>query len=387
MTRSKLILAVPLMLLLGACVGPPVLQKQVLSYDEVAKEVDEKLLLLNIARIYNYESVHFTTTSSIAATFDWSTTIGVGGQFNGSDAINLNLGATAADKPTFSIIPVSGKEFTKRVVTPFYDGSFEFLVFQGGAIAHVMSLMASGIEVQRADGSFVRFIENDPRRPDEYAEFRRIASQLQRLNDARKLFVRSLVFEETLVEDFKGMPRAEDINNGFNMGLRWRQKPGGNYELTRLDAGRVVVLNYDPMAMTDRERFELNERIRKNPPGFVFLDIRSDGPGGNLPLRGAIKLRSMIQILAFLAVGIESTENRAAAPDPHAHVTDAATPLKINVTDNPPATDLPSVRYKGRYYAVNDTPWDRKSFLFLNILFQTAVGDVENVGIPITIAK
>jgi hypothetical protein len=38
------------------------------------------------------------------------------------------------------------------------------------------------------------------------------------------LGIRSLVFEETLVADFQGMPRAEDINNGFDKGLRWRQK-------------------------------------------------------------------------------------------------------------------------------------------------------------------
>ena len=34
-----------------------------------------------------------------------------------------------------------------------------------------------------------------------------------------------------------------------------------------------------------------------------------------------------------------------------------------------------------------DTKWDRKSFIILSVLFQTTIGRIENVGIPITISK
>src|SRR5215204_581251 len=57
----------PLVLLLGGCIGPPVLERQVLGYDQVAKTLNEQLLLLNIARVHHDETVHFTSTSSIAA--------------------------------------------------------------------------------------------------------------------------------------------------------------------------------------------------------------------------------------------------------------------------------------------------------------------------------
>src|SRR5262245_28063269 len=65
---------------ISGCVGPPVLEQQVLGYDEVTKALDEKLLLLNIARVSNQEPVHFTSTSSIAATFNWTATLGASGQ-------------------------------------------------------------------------------------------------------------------------------------------------------------------------------------------------------------------------------------------------------------------------------------------------------------------
>jgi hypothetical protein len=381
-----------IMLVLSGCAGPPVLGRQVLGYDEVTKSLDQKLLLLNIARADNGETVHFTSTSSIAATFDWTTTIGATGRLNSgsvADYLDLNIGASASENPTFSIVPIAGEEFTKRIVTPFSEGAFEFLVFQGGRIDQVMRILAAGIEVQTRDGGFVRFIENDPQRPQEYEEFRRIAMHLQWLNDNRKLFVRSLVFEETLIANFKQVPRAEDINNGFDKGLRWRQKPDGNFELTRLSAGRVVVSNFDPMAMTDRERFDLNESIRKNPSGFVHLAIRSDGPGGDLAVQGAIKLRSMLQILNFLAKGIRIAKEFDVTPDSRTGevVKSPSGTMKINVTDSQPENVPEWIYYDGRYYSVNDSYWDRTSFSILGILFQTTVGEVQNVGIPITISK
>jgi hypothetical protein len=51
------------------------------------------------------------------------------------------------------------------------------------------------------------------------------------------------------------------------MGLRWRQKPDGGYALTRLSAGRVVVLNFDPMALS-------GERL-VCPPLLIGLARRS----------------------------------------------------------------------------------------------------------------
>jgi len=377
---------------ISGCLGPPVLERQVLGYDEVTRTLHEKLLLLNIARVSNQEPVHFTSTSSIAATFNWTTTLGASGQVaesKGTNFLNLNIGGSASENPTFSISPISGKEFTERVATPFQDRVFEFLVFQGGRIDQAIRLMGAGIEVQKPDGRFVRFIENDPRRPEEYEEFRRIAAHLQWLNDNRQLFVRPLVFDEPLIADFKSTPSAGDINNGFNMGLRWRQKPNGHYELTRLQSGRVVVANFDPMALTDQQRFELDEKIKKNPSGFVYLDIQPNEPGGNLPIQGAIKLRSMFQILKFIAIGIKIAPEFDVSPDVPTEDSDtgATATLKINITDSPPDLRLPTVYYDGHYYSVNDTVWDRTTFLILSILFQTTIGRVENVGIPITISK
>ena len=151
----------------------------------------------------------------------------------------------------------------------------------------------------------------------------------------------------------------------------------------------MVVANFDPMALTDQQRFELDEKIKKNPSGFVYLDIQPNGPGGNFPIQGAIKLRSMFQILNFIATGIKIAPEFDVSPNEPTEETEAGgtATLKVNITDNPPEVRLPTVYYDGHYYSVNDTVWDRTTFLILSILFQTTIGRIENVGIPITISK
>ena len=341
-----------LALSIAACAGPPVLERQVVGYDEVTSRLNQSLLLLNVARVDHGHPVHFTSTSSIAATFNWSTTLGVGGEQhrNKSDSfLSFSIGASAAENPTFSIIPLSGQEFTKRILTPFRDEVFEFLVFQGGAIDRVMRLLAGGIEEQNADGSFVRFIENNPARPGEYREFRRIASHLRWLNDSRKLFVRSLVFEQTLAS-LKESPKPAEIIDAHKEGMQWTRLPDGQFALTRLEAGRVIVSNVDPMSLSDRERFELNEKIRRNPSGFVYLDIRPGAPGGDFPIRGAIKLRSMLQMLVFVATGARALPEFDVAPDSRTGPVggNPRSTLDIEITESSPAETIASIQFAGR---------------------------------------
>jgi len=97
----------------------------------------------------------------------------------------------------------------------------------------------------------------------------------------------------------------------------------------------------------------------------------------------------MFQILNFIATGIKIAPEFEVSLDESTEDTDtlATATLKINVTDSPPNPRLPTVYYDGHYYSVNDTVWDRTTFLILSILFQTTIGRVENVGIPITISK
>ena len=221
-------------------------------------------------------------TSSIAATFDYQTNAAILGPF---PDVGLSVGVSAAENPTLTIVPIQGKQFTERVLTPLEDAKFEFPVFQGSPIDMVMRLMADGIEVQTQEGTFARFILNWPTHPTEYEEFRRIAMHLAWLNATRRLFVGRLSFLETTHARLSTPPTAADVQNAFEKDFRWRPVAGdGGYALERRVTGRVVITNYDPRTLSDAERQALNTRAGANPGNFVLVDIRPGHPGGDLPV-------------------------------------------------------------------------------------------------------
>jgi hypothetical protein len=173
-------------------------------------------------------------------------------------------------------------------------------------------------------------------------------------------------------------------------GLQWRQNADGSYQLTRFQAGRVVVMNVDPMSLSNQARFELNERIKRNPRGFVFLEVRADGPGGDFAIRGAIKLRSMLQMLAFVANGARAVPEFDVAPDPRTGPTAENPRSALHIDDfrnSRRQRASPRSTSRDAAYSVGDTQWDRATFAMLGDLFQTAVGEVKGVDLPITISK
>jgi hypothetical protein len=142
-------------LVLSGCLGPVSLHEAVFGYDHTVSRLEREILLINIGRIRNGLPVHFTVTSSIAATFDYQTNAAILGPF--SD-VGLNVGVSAAENPTLTIVPIQGQQFTERVLTPLEDTTFGFLVDQGASMDMLMRLMADGIEVQTREGTFARVI-------------------------------------------------------------------------------------------------------------------------------------------------------------------------------------------------------------------------------------
>ena len=76
---------------------------------------------MNIARARHHRPVHFTAVSSVAATFDFRTSAGIRGGFgpvvdSRERPLNLEYSASVAENPTITIVPITGEEFTKRVL-------------------------------------------------------------------------------------------------------------------------------------------------------------------------------------------------------------------------------------------------------------------------------
>ncbi len=384
--------------MLQACanIGPPVLERAVLGYDETDSQLSQQLLLLNIARWQAGEPPHLTVTSSIAATFDWTATYNVGRRIDTSNDPgsfwDFNLGGRASENPTFSILPLQGQDYVKRLLEPFTEDLLSVASFDADvALDRLLRLVADGIEVYGPEGGFQRLIANSPRQPEEYIEFRRIVLHLHSLFQKRQLFIRPLIFEDILFTDLAVPPRPQDITPGLKEGVTWRQKPDGRFQASKLTQGRLAITNYDPLILNDEQRRALNDRIKRSPVSLVYLEIAAGHPGGDFPLKGAIRLRSFANIIKFIAEGMGDVPEFDVEPDSRTGSSVAfenqATTLRIEVTETAPPAHLPSVQYRGQYYSVADTDWDRGNFRILALLNQASIGDVKPVGLPITIAK
>jgi hypothetical protein len=97
-----------------------------------------------------------------------------------------------AENPTITIVPITGEEFTKRVLRPLDEDKFEFLVRQGYDINMVLRLMARGIALDGEGGPTILF--NAPSEGEGYREFRRRLLHLAGLDAERKLFVGPVLF-------------------------------------------------------------------------------------------------------------------------------------------------------------------------------------------------
>jgi hypothetical protein len=377
------------------CMGPTSLHRSVLGYDETISLLEREMLLINIARVHGNIPTHYTVTSNIAATFNFRTNAGFLGRIferASGDAVSnyaLNFGVSASENPTINIVPISGEAFSKRILSPMYENKFLFLVFQGAPIDMVMRLMVRGIEITNEDGSFQGFFLNNPVRTEEYTEFRKRVIHLDWLNTNRQLFVGRIPFRESVRAKLESPLSASDLIDALERGYHWHQiDKDGEYVLSKPTMGRVLISNYDPGTLSNKERKVLNTIVAPKPSNFILVDIRPEFPGGDYPLFGSIKLRSFNEIIEFIAAGIERNPEFNVDPDPHTGIAfqNPRSVLSIMI-DEPSPKELFSVSYGGHDYSIKDTPWDYEAFKTLHHLFQMTVTDVTGVGIPITISK
>ena len=104
---------------------------------------------------------------------------------------------------------------------------------------------------------------------------------------------------------------------------------------------------------------------------------------------GGIKLRSFHSILEFVADGISKRPEYDVQKDPRTGDVDEnpRSALEILVTKSPPDDEKRSVNFRGKYYSIGNTGWDRRTFIILSLIYQSTLTDLRGVGIPITISK
>ena len=383
--------------LLTGCLSPIAMHRAVIEYDRTTSRVEAELLLLNIARARHYRPVHFTAVSSVAATFDFRVSAGITGSIGRAvdpdqRPLTLDYSTTVAENPTITIIPITGEEFTKRILRPFEESHVEFLAHQGFDINMVLRLMARSISVEGGDGHTV--LVNAPSRKEEYAEFRRRLLHLSALDYARKLYVEPVTYEEAFPVALDRALTPVEVVAALEKGYRWT-RPAADQPatLTRKVIGRIAITNYELRRLSNEERNRLNEEIQRYPRDYVYVDIRPGYPGGDYPMRGTIQIRSFNAIISFVARGIAEDPGFYVEKDPRtgpvmrnpAHVLDVEESLR------PPQDAEFSIDFEGKHYFIRKVPlsegmvpsWNQEAFAVLSNLFQMTVTDISGAKTPI----
>lgn len=240
-------LGVVLVLLLCAgCLAPRTLDQVVQAYDRSLTEGVSKQMLLNVGRAVHREPIHFTAVSNIAATYDLRFSVGATPPLagvNGGFVLAPILGATIAENPTITIVPIEGEEFTQRLLTPFKEHRLILLLRQGYDIDLMLRLMAQ--EVRIKNGTTQVASRNSPLMEDEYQAFRRLVLQLSTIQDRNALHAEPLMFEREVP-----LPSAsitlDSVTGLGSESLLARDPQTGDYVLRQRISGRSVLTNYDP---------------------------------------------------------------------------------------------------------------------------------------------
>ncbi len=392
-TLLRGLLALLVTLSLAGCLSPPALNRAVLAYDEAIHDALSKQLLINIARAHHHEPIHFTGVTNVAATFDFRVNAGATPALTGDHGRTLVplFGGSVAENPTISITPIEGEEFTKRLLTPFQESKLTLLLRQGVDIDLLLRLMAKEVRLD-TDGEEVAY-RNDPSDKDGYDMFRKVVLHLSAIQDANRLYAEAMTFERTWT-----IPAESVTAEGFvaleQQYLVTYQPNQRTYTLRKPMFGRILITNYDPSTLPEKERIRLHETADQQPVNDVSFDIRAGHPGGDWPLQGDFRLRSFNAMLNFLGHSVEEDREYVVEKDPRTPPV-AENPVKtmdLLVLDHAPAESDLAAKSHGRYYAINtngpQARWNREAFKLLSQLFQMTVTDIPRTGIPsITIAK
>ena len=141
-----------------------------------------------------------------------------------------------------------------------------------------------------------------------------------------------------------------------------------------------------PLAFVDLARKRVSARVIAERLDASFgIDRRRSWAHHD----AALKLSSLNRLLDFVAESDVEAREFEVTKDPRSgeSAPNPVRTLAIDVSESAPAGDAPFALYRGRYYTVADTPWDRRAFTVLYNLFQMTVTDVSQVGLPITISK
>jgi predicted small lipoprotein YifL len=348
---ARLILAAHLACVAGcASIGPSTLPRDRFDYSQAITESWKRQNLLNIVKLRYLDPPTFVDVGQIVAGYTLETALTAGGTMVPEGAVrgdSVTLGAAArfTDRPTITYTPLTGNKFVKSLMTPIPPDSLFFTIESGWPADGVMLVAASvmnGLKNQQTSIAGV-----SPPTP----EFLRAISLLRKIQLSGAVGLRVLQDEskrQTSVLTF----RARDVPPETLEDI---------LELRRL-------LKIDPDA----------KEIR-----LVF------GGTAENERELAVQTRSMLHIMTTMASQVDV---------PPEHVAEGrATPgwvaqspddekvrfLHVRCSESSPENAFAAVKYRDRWFWIDDRDLKSKRTLALMMLFFSLADSGEREPLPL----
>ena len=343
-------------MLLSACVtrlGPRTIPAARFDYNERIARSQNDQLLLNLVRLRYRDTPVFLDVGTVIAQYTLDARVGVLPRIHvdGTDATELgvDLGGRYSEQPTITYEPISGAEFTRRLLTPISPSTIILLSQSGWSVERL--LMCCVDRMNDVTNAPVASGPTPSRIPDN-SQFRKVAGLLRELQISGSL----------------NFMLAQDRETGAT--LVRIDKPGSGGPRSDLLSSLREILGLDPAEAT----FRLTTRsgAQRDPDEIVltgrsvlgalfFLSHNVDPPDPH-------KLRGLVTVLK----GKENEDFNWS--------TVSGNLLKISSSESPPPEAFVRIRYRDHWFYIDDSDLNSKATFNL-LTYLLALQSAGNEGI------
>lgn len=196
--------------------GPKAIQQEHADYNRQVVASANEQILLNLVRLRYNDTPLFLGIGTIVAQYSLENHVGSGASLSltptQSDGFNLNGGASWAERPTVTLIPLQGAEFATQMMSPIPTDTITILSQTGWSIERLLMVC-----VQRINGVGNASSTMGPA-PEEAPNFQQISELAERLRRLQKAGIWAISHNQSKVPIFwfrpptqTNSPLAEDV--------------------------------------------------------------------------------------------------------------------------------------------------------------------------------
>ena len=333
--------------------GPRSILADRLAYNDAVVSSWKQQTLLNIVRLRYVDTPEFIDVPSIVGGFEEARTMSgsFGAEVHPNDSIanflTFGLGGSRSmsDRPTITYTPQTGSEFTTNLTRPIPAAMILNLIESGAPADLVMELAVESINGIRNRQVFGDLQPADP-------EFQQVIQIMRKAQASGHVSMRLKPGKDKEHSDVLIMIRDQNM------------PPSAIEELAQL-----------------RKLLRLDPSVREFKLVFGVLPEAKD--------EIAIRTRSMLRILTFLAINVQVPESHLAegrAPDLSDGEPKMQPPLTVHSGCQKPCESFAAVQYQGYWFWIDDRDLiSKRSMIYLKILLALANTGQKDAGPALTI--